>query len=339
MTGSVEHADLGAVEVWQSMCEQPELGSFGLFIGFYGIDTRPIEVLDTLQYSAHQSVICYFSNRLTEFEIAAKQSIVIEKGSKKFGKKTVVFLDSTDLISSFFKLRAVLSEVCSGLNYDPRHEWLIDISGCPKALFGSLLGFILNEGKINKASFLYGAAAYGEPKIAASPADQQRRLGFSDGIWRALTLPYFEGVVSSVRHRSFLVSIGFEGARSREFLQGFEPEKVSLIRPVPGVTDYSTNRVQKETLLYKDAFGIDEDNIFDVPAWDVLGFIKGVSDVRNNNKEQITLMILGPKPHAIGACLASYMLGRIRLVARGPQRYLDYPVTPLHKIWRYQIAV
>lgn len=107
----------------------------------------------------------------------------------------------------------------------------IDLTGCPRFYSLGLLAALFATGMASEICLFYAEGQYDSSPYLSDPLD----VPFSIGQWRNLPIPFLQGEVDPTKGKYFLVSVGFEGAKTARVLAREDPERISVLYPIPGV--------------------------------------------------------------------------------------------------------
>jgi hypothetical protein len=211
----------------------------------------------------------------------------------------------------------------------------IDISTCPKIYFLQLLAFAIGSGIVSQAQVFYAETAYdGEPLQKSGVASGYR---FTDGAWQSLPVPYLEGHFRPGRRRHAVVSIGGDSPSVDKLIRRYEPERLTLISPIPSISESIEADIRRETEAIRKSFG--ETDVIEVGAFDVVRAFSILSQTspKWTDKEEVCLFCLGSKPQSLAIGLSALIDQRLPVVCRVPTRYLERAHTATGSSWLFRI--
>ena len=120
---------------------------------------------------------------------------------------------------------------------------MLEGSTCPRYLSLAIIGSLLQRGIVRRLAISYSEARYPNKDPTALPHDE---VAFTGGSWRAVPVPGLEGEYDPAKARFYLLSVGFEGAKTLRVVTRADPDRVSVLFPEPGyfprVQQANTNR-------------------------------------------------------------------------------------------------
>lgn len=207
-----------------------------------------------------------------------------------------------------------------------------DISGCPKPYFLGLLGYMRYKHMSPKFTLFYPEGDYEKgstPNIAHS---------FTAGFNRYMWIPYLWGRPNPDLPWNYIFLLGFEGGRSHEIYDRFEPSLVEALIGKPGYRPEYTDitiienklflEEAKPKRLYSDAAD---------PA--ITGEILLERIKENKTRSNICFVPLGTKPHSLGAALASLTDGSSSILYLMPRSFTIRDTPRGKHIWLYDITL
>lgn len=163
--------------------------------------------------------------------------------------------------------------------------------------------------------------------------------GFSltSGKWSTVTIPYLDGFSSPERPRHMLVSLGGEGTKTQALLEQYEPEIISLIYPVPGISDRYDRIVRSDNEGVEARFKGRISDRVDKSYGTVESVFQYCCDrFVNRGAEDVYFLCCGSKPHSIGLALATRVLDGPTLVVRVPTSYMETDNQPTGVSYLYR---
>lgn len=211
-------------------------------------------------------------------------------------------------------------------------EWFVDISGSPKPYFLALLGYLRRRALSPKLTLFHPSANYEENEL---PEDAYT---FTSGFDRYIWVPWLWGTPIPSQPWSYIFLLGFEGNRSYEIYNRFEPNFVQAFVARPGYRpEYYTRAVEENAAFLAEsmvtpytAHASDA-----VLAWKAIR--KGLARLPADTNKCI--IPLGPKPHALAGGLAALCDGAPAVLYMIPRTYKAHDVAPGRTLWSYEISL
>lgn len=320
---------------YSARSEDVQLDTLDLFVSFVSWEERSVEISNS-RVHANNNIIYRFSGASgNDLKDSREQQLI-----DKFRRKGIEFQKasgppSTECNSNFENLarlvRLEVQRIRRPLNL------LLDVSCCPKSMITFLIGFCLSNGLIKSIQLFYAHTKY-ELKIAPSTDNEQPLYRFTDGVWSAVQIPYFEGIYRPSALRKLIVMMGAEISTTESFLRRYQPDKLNLIAPRPGVTDQIDDAVRQGTRTLMRRLEIPEENLVEVAPHDAMGTVVACKEFMSAEENaDVTLVCLGTKPHAIGAAAFAATVPEATLVCRAPKFYDQSPGKPTGHASVYRI--
>ena len=211
-------------------------------------------------------------------------------------------------------------------------RWFMDITGSPKPYYMGLLGWLRDRVE-SPALTLFHTEAHYEQKHSREEA-----FCFTEGFSRYIWVPRLWGQPDPRLPWTYMFLLGFEGDRSLEIYERFEPDyTVALISDPgyqPGYTEVAKERNRvflaeaKPELFYTDAAD-------PIGTWRELEKRIGIAQVKSN----VCIVPLGTKPHALGGCLAALSTRTPAVLYLMPRGYKARDVPRGKALWKYEILL
>jgi hypothetical protein len=211
----------------------------------------------------------------------------------------------------------------------------VDLSTCPRYLALGLIAGALRTGIASSITVLYAEGEY-TPSVALPALSD---YSFSVGQWQTVVVPFLEGQINPRRPRMFIVSLGFEAAKTSRVLATQDPHRVCMLYPIPGVIPTYTDEVLKRNEPLLERFQVCEKDILYSHASDAIAAWKALdtSRLEDFSAEDIYYLCCGPKPHALAFALRAICLGRPAVLYNIPERHSFVNVVPTGTYWRFDI--
>lgn len=208
----------------------------------------------------------------------------------------------------------------------------IELTTCPRYLSLGIVATLLKKGWAHEINLSYTGGTYSDEPNGDSFEDV-----FTVGRWSAIAIPGLEGRHDPGKHRSYLVSVGFEGTKTYRFLASAEPDRVAVLFPNPGVlSDYASRAREANKELF-DQFGSDfsinaggANLVETLNALESAGFEKP-------DKENLFYLTCGSKPQSLALALRAFHLKVPAVLYPVPVQHRETNVDSLHMHWVYRI--
>jgi hypothetical protein len=146
------------------------------------------------------------------------------------------------------------------------------------------------------------------------------------------------GAVNPAKRKAFIVSVGFEGVKTARVLSKEDPDRVSLIYPIPGVRpEYEALSLECNAATAEE-YGVRENSILRVHAADAVGVWKALGTRALDCAEEETYYLCcGTKPHALGMALRALCLKFPTVLYNVPETHTFVEVNPNGVFWRFDL--
>lgn len=239
--------------------------------------------------------------------------------------------DSADLESVWGKLNASLSEAVKEIGH-PLNVF-IDLCTCPRYFSLALLTRCLKDGLARRVTAFYAEGKYPDEKDESS-----RHELFTTGGWTQAAVPGLEGEWNPSRKLFYLVSVGFEGAKTLRFVSKIEPDRVSLLFPKPGFYEEYPARTLNQNQELIHLFSIPEQQIAYAHAGDAVAAWKALCDSRLErcDEENTSYVCCGTKPHSVALALRAMAVGYPAVIYIVPDKHNVVATEPSGVYWQYK---
>lgn len=215
-------------------------------------------------------------------------------------------IDSFDLYTSWKVVREHVLGVSASVGRPV--DVILDLTSIPRNISLGLLGFGLRSGVVRSIGFFYaGATGYHNQ-------DETGRYPFTRGFWTPWSVVGLGGISRPRSRNHLLVSVGFEGARTRRLVDTLEPDRVSVLFAEPGSSPAAERRAREENHELVEAYLVPERAQLTAPLGSALdarttalgsASAQPVDDVF---PEETSFLLCGPKLHSLGLAIASLEL-------------------------------
>ena len=212
---------------------------------------------------------------------------------------------------------------------------LIDLSACPRYYALAMLGGCIRSGIAAQITFFYAEGVYESPKEKLEVIE----FSFTQGKWKTVPVPFLDGSYVPEKEKFYLVSVGFEGAKTMRVLNKEDPDRVSLLFPDPGTHPGYVEKTEAINRSIIEEFKIPPEQIVRAKAGDAINAWKKLSE--NNlerENENIHYLCCGTKPHALGQALRAISLGHPSVLYNVPESHTVTSIYPSGQYWRFTIS-
>lgn len=210
---------------------------------------------------------------------------------------------------------------------------LIDLSSMTRYVTLAAVAMTLNDSVAEYVDVFYAEGVYGEVLGTSTvPVTEYRRS------WEAVAVPRLEGDWFPTHQRHFVVSIGFEATQIARLVERWDPDRISILFPSPGLLPEYEPHTRSKNQGWMNQFDVGtESTILAAPcdavtAWSAVS--ESMLDPMNDN---LYCLLCGTKPH--GLALALYALGRERpaVMYVRPTVHVEKDIAPNGVFWRYRL--
>ena len=305
-------------------------GTYDLGIIFPSWDNRCLELLKCTDLSFKNSILPIFSGKNSAKYSKLNQSKLIDY-AKQNSNQTYSFegesIDfnyiwqnlSKQIINQFIKNK-------SSLNI------FLDLSTCPKYYAMSILSTCILRGIAKLITIFYSEGEY------HIKTDVNQNL-FTAGKWDTIAIPSLKNIHDPGKRKYYLVSVGFEGAKTMQVISKKDPERISILFPDPGVKKEYVSIAESENEILFNKYKVPDKEIIRAPAGDAIMAWKKISErsPERPNDENIHYLCCGTKPHALALSLRAIARSNATVLYRKPNSYQYVDVKPIGQYWRYDI--
>jgi hypothetical protein len=217
--------------------------------------------------------------------------------------------------------------------WGPDSEWFMDISAAPIPHFLGILGQLRRRPLAPRVQVFHPGGHYEK-----NEKDEAGAFAFTSGFEGHTWVPYMWGSPVPSLPWAYLFLLGFEGNRSYEIFDRFEPDYVEALIPKPGYQPDYARRTTRENRRFLDAA---KPVRCYAPASDVNAAWRRIRNrlARMPEGHNLCIVPLGPKPHALAGGLAALRDGRPSVLCTLPRSYWAKDTAPGPRLWTYEISL
>jgi hypothetical protein len=308
-------------------------GEYHLLVAASSWDRRSTVICDSTNLHANIAVLFNFKKKDASGLSFESEFKLRESLKARSTELCVSEVDAADFESNWEHLLKQLLK-CYQDNLGPI-DVFVDLSTIPRYLSLGILGYGLKNGILRSIVFGYSEGCYSD----ATPSSVAQEL-FTEGGWRAIPIPGLWGEWEPYRERHYVVSVGFEGVKTRQFVSRSEPDKVSVLFPDPAVqVGYEAVALQCNARLVTE-FSIPDSRVIRAHATDLNATLKSLSDaaIENFETDNLTYICCGTKPHSLAMAIRAAVLQEPAVLYMVPESHKVSEVKPNGNYWRYEIA-
>lgn len=304
--------------------------NFTIGIFFSSPELRCLVSSQLLHKNSCEVSIIVFFKELDDRGLRAKHDTILYDQVCRCSKNEPVTIKER----SIHEAEGILCEMLQSIPacaFSGDQEWFVDVSVSPSCYLG-FLGYLRDRVESPKLTLFNSTGDY-------EKGDDLRdafsfTLGFSKYMW----VPWLWGRPNPLLPWTYFFLLGFEGDRSYEIYDRFEPDFVKALVGKPGyrpeyvelAKDQNAQFIKKARpqMVYANAADA-------VETWQKIE--KSIEDDRK--KSNICIVPLGPKPHAVGGCLAALTNGFPAVMYLMPRSYKVKNTPRGEYIWKYEITL
>lgn len=305
-------------------------GRFDLVVATSSWDERAL-VITTAPVDAHTVVFVTFENRGVSGRRQKHDAAIIEWARTNAETVERVHGASEDVRAMWRDLRALIDRRRAALERPLRV--LLDLSVCPRYLALATLQACIGTGVADEIVFTYAEAQY--------PAEQQRGDRyelFTSGRWETLAVPGLVGRYDPSLESHYVVSVGFEGSKTRRVVTRADPDRLTALFPDPAVApDYVARTMSNNAPMF-DEWGISASDLVRAGAADAVGAWRALVDCgRLEANANYFFLCAGTKPHALAMGLLALASGEPAVLYVKPATHKEADIRPSGTYWAYTV--
>ena len=303
---------------------------FDLAICASSWDARCICINDVRNFEAESGILILFNNR-DSIGLRDKHDNLLKAFLNSNCKNLAIIEEfSTELEKLWNKL---FTEIIKA--YKKKGSPLkifLDLSACPRYYFLSIIGECLKYGIVESFHLLYSEGKYLKEQKA-------KNYNFTDGRWKIVEIPSFEGQCRPGNKKFYFISVGFEGAKTMQVTAHEDPDRISILFPEPGFVEEYVAETWKSNQPLFERYKIPDEQIVRSTASDAIEVWKQLDNasLERPNTENTFYLCCGTKPHAVGFALRAINTKYPKVLYRVPDGHSVTQVEPTNKYWMYII--
>lgn len=215
---------------------------------------------------------------------------------------------------------------------------LLDSSTCPRYYVLAIVGACITEGITEKISVVYAEGCYPNQTTGRHGAEE---IKLTDGHWKAVAVPYYEGSYSPGKNRFYLISVGFEGWKTLRVVSRADPDRVSVLFPNPGFKPEYVERTKSNNDDLIKLFCIPDNQIVSAVAGDAIAAWRSLTNasLERKDSENAYFLCCGSKPHSLALGLRALALGYPAVLYNLPEGHSAVSVLSNGIFWRYDLKI
>ncbi len=330
-TKAAEHVGCGIwAASWQSE-DSPIDDAFSVGLFFSSYESRCLESSRTVRKDAiERSIIVYFKEK-DPTGLREKHDKVLFDQVRRCTRTEPQVIDSFSVQDVESILADIMKRIPAELGTG-ECRWFIDITGSPKPYYMGLLAWLRSRVESPVLTLFHTEALY-EKKHPVEEA-----FCFTEGFSRYIWVPRMWGEPDPRLPWTYVFLLGFEGDRSIEIYERFEPRDTMALISRPGYQpDYEKVALQRNARFLNEA----KPEMLYTSAADPIGTWSELESriVRIQAKSNVCIVPLGTKPHALGGCLAALATRTPAVLYLMPRVYKVRDVVRGEFLWKYEISL
>jgi hypothetical protein len=295
-------------------------------------DRRCVSLLGARPKAKH-CVMLSFTNKVSEGLTENHEGQILRYYEDNGSEIDLVSGDALDLETMWVKVWSAVRQ-CYSVKQKPLRV-LLDLTTCPRFYSLGTLAGLLREGMASCITVFYSEGSYGDSTLPL-----YRDYPFTVGHWRAVPIPFLEGIGDPGKKSHFVVSVGFEGTRTARVLAKEDPDRVSILFPRPGVKkQYAREAENRNKRLIVD-YCIPQREIVNaragdaIEAWDKLTR----ASLEKEATEEVAYLCCGTKPHSLAMALRAICIQHPTVLYNLPEEHSFVDVYPTGVYRRFDIT-
>lgn len=302
--------------------------SLGIFFGTY--ESRGLLSTRLLASKCcRQSIVVFFKESKDHILRKKNDRLLLERVRECSEREPIVIQDM-----SVSRVEEILSSIIKKVPraaFSSGSRWFIDMAGSPKPYFLGICAYVRRMIGAPALTFFHASGDY-ERGNALDDA-----YSFTDGFDRYMWVPFLWGRPDRTRSWTYFFLLGFEGNRSLDIWERFEPKHAEAVIGNPGYKPEYVKiakrknahflRRAKPKILFADAADA-------VQAWRKLD--ARISKVCQ--KSNVCLVPLGTKPHALASALVALANCSSSVMYLMPRSFAVRDIHPGKFVWLYKVS-
>jgi hypothetical protein len=297
-------------------------------------DQRCIEVSKRNDITSSKAVLLDFKGR-DQHKYRDRHDPILKSYLKEISSEPIILSDYSENLRVYWK--KIFDCVIETVKAKGRPiNTFVDISTCPKYFSLGILSALFHLGICNTIDLFYCEGLYEQKNMNEMHANKKT---FTFGKWETVPVPFSKNVHDPVKRKYYLVSVGFEGAKTMRIIRAKDPDRLSILFPDPGITKEYVKHCLKENRDLFESYRLTKKQIIRTNAADAILAWKKLSDfnLEMPEKENIHYLCCGTSPHSVALALRSITTGFATLLYRKPDRHSFIEVKPAGNYWQYTI--
>lgn len=305
-------------------------GTYDFLVGSASWDRRSVAIADSDNFSAEFALLFDFVKKDDDGLSKKHMSILQAAYKSRVSNLETELIEATFVDANWQLLNHHLLNACKKL--ERPLDVFVDLSTTPRYLTLGLLGVGFNLGLVKSVTYGYAEGRY--------VANNNKQELFTEGGWAAVAIPGLSGEWEPHRSRHYLVSVGFEGVKTRQLVSKSEPDRVSLLFPDPPVKEQYREKTARANQPLIDDFRIGKEGQLSAHAADVVETLRVLdeADLENFDSENCLYVCCGTKPHSLAFAIRSLIKSEPALLYIVPESHRVSNVESNGVYWQYKVT-
>lgn len=287
-------------------------------------------------------LIC-FDNRDEHGEREKNDSTLKHWANQLTGNNVeIVNGNSTDVIEAFTSVMEFI--VKAYLSKGAPLKLLFDLSTCPRFISLSTLCKSFDLGIVKSFDFVYGECEYpalseGLFKSDESFSQDKEETVFTGGVWTPKSIEGISSGYSVTGTSEYIVSVGFEGNKTLQILNKYDPNSVAVLIPNPGFKEQYNDRVIADNSELIDIYRVRDKGQISSPAGDAIDAWKKLNEYRKGGvHDNYVYICAGTKSHSLALVLSALTNKNTEVLYNLPEKHEYVPIKAIERYWVYSVV-
>ncbi len=294
-------------------------------------DKRSISICSNDHLSSKFSLVILFHKK-DRYGFRDKHDEIITTYAKSTSERQIYFREdsvSVELLGG--KLQEAILDIFK--KKGKSLKIFIDICSLPRFYLGLLMGFVFKNELVSSVTLFYAEGDY--KNSGFQPNDYE----FTTGRWKLIKIPMLEGNNDPYKRKFTFISVGFEGTKTLQMVDGIDPDRIAILFPDPGFSKEYTNTTKKQNSDLIKEYNIPKDNIIKAPAGNAILAWKALNEasIEKPNDENTFYLCCGTKPHSLALVLNSISKDYPTVMYRLPDGHPFADIEPNGIFWGFKI--
>ncbi|WP_283435633.1 hypothetical protein [Neorhodopirellula lusitana] len=330
MSFNFRRSFLGATACKSTNLEDVYTGKYDLLVASSSWDRRCAVIAQSNRIESEAGLLLLFEKRDSLGLRDAHDAKLEDHLSSICEGLVTARYDSRDLESTWDFIVDKLDKTFS--NHKRPLKIFVDLATIPRYFSLGILAYGIKHGLLEAITFGYSEGRY--RNLSGNSVEW-----FTEGGWDAVAIPCLEGEWEPQNKRLYVVSIGFEGAKTQRLITKAEPDRVAVLYPDPPVQpDYADEVALNNGKLTRD-FNIADRDIVRAHAADAVSAWRSLdaASVEKLGLETCIYACCGSKPHSLALALRAMSTGVGAVMYVVPDSHRVSDVQPNGTYWQYTI--